>query len=39
MLIKNGFMKNKNRIALIIPYFTSTPRLVGAEFLHLRKAA
>lgn len=38
MLIKNGFMKN--RIALIIPYFTSTPpHLVGAKFLQLRKAA
>lgn len=36
MLIKNGFMKNKNRIALIIPYFTSTPpNMVKPKLLFL----
>ena len=36
MLIKNDFMKNKNRIALIIPYFTSTPpHMVKPKFLYL----
>lgn len=35
MLIKNGFMENKNRIALIIPYFTSTPHMVKPKLLYL----